>query len=214
MRLLTPPSRPPLPRTYAIEELAQQPPPTSAPPLRIALIGTPRSGNNWVMHLLSALYDLPMYPTNSLFQLHWSLLPERCVFILHWHREPELINQLRQNRCHVVVLARHPLDVLLSILRYCIFDGTKWLEGEGGGEESIRTVLPCSDPFLNYATGPRAAALLSISRQWWPSPNTIRVRYEDMVRDTLGEAERLIDDLGESPRRTLADAIAATSLKE
>jgi hypothetical protein len=155
-----------------------------------------------------------MYPINSILQLHWTRLPERCVFILHWHCEPALISQLRQQGCHIVVLARHPLDVLLSILRYCIFDATKWLEGEGGGEQKIRTVLPCSEAFLNYATGPRAAALLSISREWWPTPDTIKVRYEDMVRSTHGEVERLIDDIGEAPRRTLAEAVSATSLKE
>lgn len=199
---------------YAIEELTQKPPVAVATPLRIALIGTPRSGNNWVMHLLSALYDLPMYATNSLLHLNWSKLPTRCVFILHWHHEPALVEQLRREGCHIVVLARHPLDVLLSILRYSIFDATAWLEGEGGGEQSIRTVLPCSEAFLHYATGPRAAALLSISREWWTAPDCIKIRYEDMIQNAQGEAERLIDDIGESPHRALAEAVSATSLKE
>ncbi len=186
----------------------------TARPLRIAIVSTPRSGNNWLLHLLSRVYDLPRQAPNSPSEVDWSALPPRCVLLFHWHREPSFLAHLRQHHCHIVGMVRHPLDVLLSVLHYCLHGSTIWLDGEGGNEQSIIGALPCSPAFLEYATGARAGALLSISRQWWGAPESYSVRYEDLLADPAGQLQRLVEALGEPPCRPIPEAVAGTTLSE
>jgi hypothetical protein len=186
---------------------------TNDSPLRLAVISTPRSGNNWLQHLLSTAYDLPRLSPDTLQQVEWSALPARCVLILHWPRVPALVSLLRQHDFQVVVLARHPCDVLISILQFCLHhDPDRWLEGAGGNERSIVGALPTSLPFLTYATGSRAAALLSVSSQWWPDPEILQVRYEDLLADPHACLERLIARLAVKPRRSIQEAVETNTL--
>src|ERR1019366_3020914 len=62
------------------------------------------------------------------------------------------------------------------------------------------------------AIGSRAAALLSVSRQWWDVPATCKVSYERLTADPLGELARLTETLGLTPRHSIAGAVAANSL--
>src|SRR5207244_3963213 len=76
----------------------------------------------------------------------------------------------------------------------------------------IYGAMPCSEAFLSYATGPRAAALLAVSAAWWQVPGMLPVHYEDLVRDTVKELQRLTAALGREPKIPLADAVAAATL--
>ena len=78
----------------------------------------------------------------------------------------------------------------------------------------ILNASPRSSEFLEYATGPRAAALLSVSREWWRAPEVHRLRFEDLVRDPAGELERLGEALRFPALATsLAEAVAANSME-
>jgi hypothetical protein len=183
--------------------------------LRVALLTTPRCGNNWVRHLLFALYGMPTRSVHSPADIDWENLSSECVLGLHWHAEPAFVEALAGHGFQVVVLARHPLDTLLSVLQFALHSPTdRWLEGEGGDERSVYGTMPRSEAFLEYATGPRAKALLSVSQEWWQAPGSVCFRYEDLVEDLPGELNRLIDVLGVEPRRPLSEAIEATTLEQ
>lgn len=185
------------------------------PSLRLALISTPRSGNNWLQHLLSTAYDLPRLSADTLPQVDWARLPPRCALILHWPRTPQLVDLLDQHGCRVLVLARHPCDVLLSILQFSLHhDPDRWLERSGGDERAIVGALPISPEFLAYATGPRAAALLDVSRQWWTEPGVQAVRYEELVANPQVRFEQVINALGVPPIRSAAEAVVTNTLTE
>lgn len=49
-------------------------------------------------------------------------IPDRCVLQIHWYREPNFQRFLFENRFKVVSIARHPLDVLISILHFIRYD--------------------------------------------------------------------------------------------
>jgi len=183
-------------------------------PVRVAIIGTPRSGNCWLMHLLTRVYDVPGLFPSVPANVDWPRLPAECVLILHWRRfATGLETQLATNAFRVVVLARHPLDVLISALHHTLhYPKEDWLYNEGGTEEPIRGASPCCPAFLDYATGPRGSALLSVSREWWPFLPSRRVRYEDLVADPQGELERLIGALGLAARRPIAEVLAGSDL--
>ena len=148
--------------------------------------------------------------------LDWAGLSSRCLLQLHWHRVEPFTSLLDQNRFRVVVLSRHPLDVLISILHFAPHEPltARWLEGEGGNEVPILDVLPCSQAFLEYAMGPRAAALLSVSHEWRQAMDCHCLRYEDLVRDPAGELRRLGKALGHpAAPEAIAGAIATNSLE-
>ncbi len=167
------------------------------PRLRVAIVATPRSGNTWLRSLLGSLYGLKDVVSDRPEEVPWDQLPERCVLQLHWSPEPELLDRLRQSEFHAITIARHPLDVLISILHFCTtWPGTsRWCGGLCGTEDSIRGVLPASSEFQAYATGPRARALLSVTRDWWGVPDCRTLHYERLVNDPRAELERLAGTL-------------------
>src|SRR5439155_7461592 len=139
-----------------------------APPVRIVLVSTPRSGNNWQRHLLARLYDVPSLSVHNPADLDWEALPPQCVLGIHWHPVPPFLALLERHDFRAVALARHSLDVLVSVLHFALYAPTaRWLEGEGGDERPIYGAMPRSSPFLEYAAGKRACALLYVSRDWW-----------------------------------------------
>jgi hypothetical protein len=182
--------------------------------LRLALIGTPRSGNTWLRHLLAKLYAAPELAVHDPAEIAWSALPRDCVLQMHQHRTLTLQNKLTRHGFRVVVLARHPLDVLISILHFATHDGStsRWLAGERGDESPIHGAMPCSAAFLDYTQGKRAAALLSISPQWWDVPGCLRVSYESLALEPGRELARIAGAVGLEPRIAVAKAVAATTL--
>jgi hypothetical protein len=164
-------------------------------------------------HLLSTLFDIPTLAAASPMEVEWAALPPGCVLQVHWHPTPLFHAWLEQYGFRVVVLTRHPFDVLVSILHFALHNSTgRWLEGEEGNERSIFGAMPRSTAFIEYATGKRAAALLSISRQWWQAPGGHRLRYEDLTSDPYRELTRLAEEVGGAARVSVADAVAANSM--
>jgi hypothetical protein len=180
--------------------------------MRLAVISTPRSGNTWVRRLLGRVYRLQELPVHTPGELP-APLPERMVLQLHWHRTPELRELLRENGIRVVSLARHPLDVLVSILHFVGQDPTpaRWLEGEGGVDE-LAGASPTSDAFTRFALGSGARALLSVTPEWWEDPDAVKVRYERFVEATKASVLEVARALGERPLKRVPEAIERHSL--
>ena len=190
------------------------PAPVRPGPGRLALVCAPRSGNNWLRCLLGAFYDMPTRSVHTPDEVDWDRLPDDWLFAVHWRPTAPFLERLRRHGFRVVVLARHPLDVLISVLQFCWRSPSteRWLEGQGGDERALWGAMPRSEAFLRYAAGPRAEALLSVSRQWWGVPGVVSVRYEELVADGPGTVARLAQALGGRPRKTVEEALAATTL--
>src|SRR5262249_21764911 len=145
----------------------------------------------------------------------WGSLPSRCVVQLHWRRIEPFRTQLQREDFQVVALARHPFDVLISILHFAPNepDTARWLNGEGGDERPIYGLMPRSPGFLDYAVSPRARALLSVSREWWQDPQAHRLRYEHLVADYRYALGQLVEMLGVPPLRGIDQAVEFISLE-
>jgi hypothetical protein len=184
--------------------------------LRIAILATPRSGNTWLRSLLTSIYGLETVVCDRPGEIDWSGLPERCIIQLHWGAEPELIGDLRAHDVEAVTIARHPIDTLISVLHFSTtWPGTAlWFGGHGGTEESICGSLPTSAEFLDYATGARASALLSISTEWSQVAGCRNIQYERLVADPDGELGRLVSSLEPVSPNTIAAARSGNSLEQ
>ena len=84
--------------------------------------------------------------------------------------------------------------------------------GAGGTEAEIFSAMPRSRSFIEYAKGPRAAALLAVTPDWWGQPGVVRVRYEDCVRDPDQVLQRIEAAIGPVRCGSRSAAIAGCSL--
>lgn len=186
----------------------------SSQPLRLAIVSTPRSGNTWFRNLLLRYYAIPEGASHELTDADWERMPPEVVYQIHWPRTPEFVAQLRDHGFRVVTLARHPLDTLISILHFSWYNPNtaQWLLGRGGDESQLRAAMPRSRPFVEYAAGPRAAALLGVTADWWGQPDVVSVRYEDVVRDPAGQLAALAEQVGPPRCESVAAVVAACSL--
>ncbi|HVU76492.1 MAG TPA: hypothetical protein VHC67_02845 [Gaiellaceae bacterium] len=176
--------------------------------LRLAVIASPRSGNMWLRRLLVTLYGLEERSAHTPGEVGWETLPDRCALQIHWRPERPFRRRLRASGFRTVVLVRHPLDALLSILHFAGHEPqtARWLDAEEGDESAIIGSEPTSEAFLAYATGPRARALLSVSPGWWARAD-FAVRYEELVASPERELARLAAALGVPTAVSPAEAV-------
>lgn len=182
--------------------------------MRVAIISTPRSGNTWLRSMLAMLLDAEQIAVHSPDDLDWNNLPpENCVLQLHWRKTSAFKRILVENNFNIIVLQRHPLDVLLSILQFAPQEPQTmhWLNGEGGDEAIIYGQSPVSNAFLEYACSARARALLSVSAEWSLDPDVILVRYENLVGDTENTLRDTLFSLGVY-RSNITDIVARNSI--
>jgi hypothetical protein len=166
--------------------------------MKLALVSTPRSGNTWLRHILANLYRLESYAVHRPEDLDWENLPENTIVQIHWRKSSEFLWLLSSHGFQIVTIARHPLDVLISILHFSSFEPQTalWLAGEGGGESLILGTSPLGKEFFSYASGPRAKAILSITPEWWMEEGVVAVRYEDLVFQPSVVLETVFQRLG------------------
>jgi hypothetical protein len=162
---------------------------------RLFLCGTPRSGNTWLRLMLQAALGASGTAVHTIEELNWRELPDSFILQMHLHHEGPILKLLRELEFQPILIIRHPLDVLISILHFCTFEEqtARWLGGEGGTEARIKGLTPADPEFLEYTLSARAEALLSISPEWLRAGSRM-VRYEDLVATP---AETLQTMLGE-----------------
>lgn len=184
--------------------------------LRIALVATPRTGNTWIRTLLAEAFGLEQLAVHAPTGLPWTRLPARLVVQLHWHRLPVFRAALRETGFRVVTIARHPLDVLVSVLQFRQSEPATefWLSGEGGDESRLVGATPEDPAFLDWALSARARALLAVTPEWWSDLDTIRVRYETAVADPGGTLVAVAERLRAEASKDLRALGAEVSLED
>lgn len=169
-------------------------------PLRIAIVSSPRCGNSWIRLILAGALQAQEIAVHNYLDAPESL-PERCILQIHWYREPNFQRWLQANEFKVITIARHPLDVLISALKFIRNEPetSRWLEGNAGLPGMLAASPPCSTEFLEYALSFEAENLLSITYQWWHDPAAMKIRYEEAVRDPAGVLGSLAATWGADP---------------
>jgi hypothetical protein len=183
---------------------------------RLAVLSTPRTGNTWLRRMLDAVYSLSNIAEDDPAEIDWDRLPKRCILQHHWDADAELMAKLRAHRFRVITISRHPLDVLVSVLHFASgFSGTAtWFGGREGNEFEIAGAIPRSRAFLDYATGRRAKALLSISPSWATVDGCLCAHYENLVEDTAGRLSALCEAIFPAPAASIQYAVASNTMEK
>ncbi len=183
--------------------------------LRVAVIGSPRSGNTWLRGLLALIYGLDELAVPTPEQVDWDTLPARCALQIHWLRQEPFVSLLERHGFQVVSPARHPLDVLISSLNYQQYvpEPHRWV-GADGQERTLVGATPRSPAFLEYAGSNHPGSLLSFTPDWWAEPSVHRVRYEDLIADGVGTMKRLVEWIDPRGGLPIDKVVAARSLEQ
>jgi hypothetical protein len=149
--------------------------------MRLAVIGTPRSGNSLLRKTLARAHGLDETASHDPAFLLGDLALG-TVAQVHAPYSPELHASLRKRSVIVVTPRRHPLDVLLSMLHFAQFepDVSYWLDGNY--LDGLEGCDPSSRAFRAFALGEGSARLLSVSVGWSAHADVI-VEYADLVAD-------------------------------
>lgn len=148
---------------------------------RFAIVSAPRSGNSWVRRVLCDALGIKEDAQHN--YLNFRDMPDATGIQIHWPREPNFQKFLKGSGFRPVVILRHPLDILCSVMHFIRHEPatSRWLEGNGDIPSDLVGQDPASDAFLRYATGFGAETLLSPSYQWFHDPASILFRYEEGV---------------------------------
>ena len=177
--------------------------------MKIGIISTPRSGNSFLRRVLAGALKYSETSEHE-YALLYLAGPGGQVFQIHWPREPYFLNFLEKHNAKVVCVARHPLDVFISMLRFyrCDPGADNWLCGHGKLKQ-IAGQSPTSPAFLDWCANQGARDLLGLVYQWWRADGVYRVRYEDLVGNPRETIARLASDItGEAvviPQEVLDD---------
>ncbi len=182
---------------------------------RLFLACTPRTGNLWFRKLLASALEITAVAAHSPPEIDWDALPDEFLVAMHWHRTLEMQTLLEERHIDVLVTMRHPLDILISILRFCQFEPATafWLGGEGGSEAALKDANPTDRRFLAYALSGRAAALFSVSLEWLRQARAV-VRYEDLVERPQQTLQEVVEILGEAPAQPLDQGIRSYEISQ
>lgn len=190
----------------------------SSCPRRVALLCTPRTGNTWLRMMIGAMFQMPTRPVVVPDDIPWDDLPDSILISIHWPYDEALEQKFREHQFRLLVLARHPFDVLLSVLRFSHFEGGHHLWLGGQGEESILWgATPRSRTTITYGLSTRFDSLCRVSTSWWERTGVQRLKYESLLLDPIGELTRLAEVFDWEPAvpvKTVVERHSMTGLKE
>lgn len=166
--------------------------------VNIAILSTPRVGNTWVSFSLAHLYGAEQLAVHNFTDLSHIKIPRKVVLQLHDSpSNKKLANYLLDNDYKVITVARHPLDVLISILHFTQVrtDPVQWLDGAAHIED-LRGLDPSSEKFIEWCLGDNASRVLAITYEWACSGKARVVRYEDLLENPIESFKDAVSYVG------------------
>ncbi len=184
--------------------------------LKIIVVGTPKTGNTWVKHLLADVYDLPLVELKPEFdQAEAEAAGPRWVGHQHYLPKQRLLDWGAANNVAFVSVVRHPGDVLISLWHHMrqrrsqkspdfgslTQDASILSQGSKVAGEHTETFVERS--FHLY---------LNISITWLDQPGTVTVRYEDLWNRPVTALTDLTDSILPMPSARLQLALCGCEL--
>ena len=171
--------------------------------MKIIIVGTPKTGNTWVKHLLADLYNLPIVNLKPEFDAE-EAAAAGLNWISHQHYLPKqaLLTWAKANGVIFITAIRHPADVLISLWHHIqkrkgknadIHQGASVL-GDAREIGSETTLGFVENDFHVY---------LNLSIAWLQVPGAITLRYEDLWSQPIETLARLTDAIEPRSRESL-----------
>jgi len=181
--------------------------------LKILIVGTPKTGNTWVKHLLADLYNLPIVKLKPEFNAD-EAAAAGPNWISHQHYLPKqaLLTWAKANGVIFITAIRHPADVLISLWHHiqrrkgqnADIQQSASVLGETSDADSEKTQSFVEKDFCIY---------LNLSIAWLRFPEIIVVRYEDLWTQPIKTLARLTDAMEPRSHESLKLSLCACELE-
>lgn len=160
--------------------------------LKILIVSTAKTGNTWLRHLLSTIYDLPTAePPLQFDPSAINQLGARWVGHQHYHPQFELLTWAKQNNVVLLTTVRHPGDALVSLYHHVHNHpndanyGVEAMLIEKDGDAAGQTIVAFVEGFFYV--------VLNTSITWIYTGRSQIVRYEELWRDPVATLVALTD---------------------
>jgi len=190
---------------------------------RILIAATEKTGNTWLKHLLSHIYELPTpYISQNFAAAEADSLGNRWVMHQHFLAERPLLDWAAKTQTHLVTMIRHPADTLVSLYHYCCnypdhykddVAVSRALAADAREREATADLSHhVVDGELLRTLQERIMADLNISISWIRSRHLV-VRYEDLRTEPLVTLSNLTNSIAPVPRERIEQAIAGCDIE-
>jgi hypothetical protein len=182
--------------------------------LKIIVVGTPKTGNTWVRHLLSSIYDLPQVELNAdPAGNNWPQFGPRWIGQEHYHPTPEILAWAEGHGVVFVTPLRHPADVLVSLRHHVqnqaeeptsdvLLPGSMLHDGADVYGAHTRAFVECGF-YLN----------LHLSIYWLRGGWSHAIRYEDLWRHPVEALRELTHKVVPVSDKRLRHAVSACAFE-
>ena len=152
--------------------------------LKIVILSTPKTGNNWLSWLLHYAYGIRIVE----LPLRWAPasaddLPPGSVTYQHRFPSESLVRWLVENQAVAITTIRHPADTFLSLFHYAkwgVVEQAAMLKQDGDHPGK------CALNYVNYVF----PQIYSYSRAWGKLGSHV-IRYEDLLVDPLSQLQEI-----------------------
>ena len=180
--------------------------------MKIIVVGTPKTGNTWVKHLLADLYNLPVVTLKPEFDAD-EAAAAGPNWISHQHYLPKqaLLTWAKANGVIFITAIRHPADVLISLWHHIQKRKGKNAEIKQAASILGQTGDIGSDTTLSFVEND-FHVYLNLSIAWLQVPGAIALRYEDLWTQPLETLARLTDTIEPRSLESLKLSLCACEL--
>ncbi len=176
-------------------------------PPKILIVGTPKTGNMWMKHLLSTIYDLPPVALPTIFDPSVTdQAGASWVTLQHYELEPDVLAWAKRHGAIFVTMMRHPGDALVSL--WHMMHNKSY--DPGADLRFLQLLLHDSAQMDEYAlqyVKEHFAQVVQLSLNWENSGVSLVVRYEDLWRDPVATLTRLTDSIHPVSQERIESAI-------
>jgi len=178
--------------------------------LKILVVGTPKTGNTWLKHLLGVVYELPIVEVDRRHDpAELARFGPRWIGQQHFDPSPALLDWGEREQVVFVAPVRHPGDVLVSLRHYMTNRRV------APTDNPLEPGIMLHDPSGEYGAHTRIflrngfPLLLHLSITWLRGGWAHSVRYEDLWQFPLATLGDLTDAILPVSGRTLQHAVCA-----
>jgi hypothetical protein len=180
--------------------------------LKILVVGTPKTGNTWLKHVLADVYDLPIVRLGSVFD------PKEADaagsnWICHQHYLPKqsLLSWAKANHTLFVSVVRHPADVLISLWHHSkqARPSGKNLPGEAQGLSKLSAGVDINCATTVHFVQREFPTHLNLSIAWSSISGVATLRYEDLWNEPWEALSRLTEAIEPRSPETLKLSLCA-----
>jgi hypothetical protein len=169
--------------------------------MKILVLSTPKTGNAWLVLIVSLLYQLPIVDIPEEFvEYEFDKLPDNFVGHQHLFPNQDLCQWMNNNNVIVISTIRHPLDTLISYINY--------VQDYSSAEANQLNTHIDSGSLSKYIMNNFYYTYQLSSL--WHRLGSIAVRYEDLIEKPIQTLEILTSKIKQVNHEIILSALLAS----